>query len=153
MNGFYLMLAMAGGAMMPVQAAMNARLAQGVGGTTWATALSALGVAVVLSVAGLIAGHGRWAGATWQAPWWAWGGGFCGAIVLFAAAAATPRIGAMTMVALMVAGQALASAALDARGWFGLTAQPPTAARIVAALLIVAGAIILALSSSPARSN
>lgn len=152
MNWPYFILAAFGGAMMPVQAAMNARLAQGVGGTMWATALSALGVTIVLSVAGLIGGQGRWTDVSWQAPWWAWFGGLCGALVLFSAAETAPRVGAMTMVALMVAGQALTSSAMDARGWLGLAIQPPNLTRAIATLLIVAGAMLLALSPASTRS-
>jgi len=149
MTWVYLILAMAGGAMMPVQAAMNARLAHAVGGTIWAAASSALGVAIVLASVGAITGpgSGRSVGGIAQVPWWGWCGGFCGSLVLFSAAAASPRIGAMTMVAAMVAGQVIASAVMDGGGLLGLTTQPPTFGRIFAAILIVAGATILAFSS------
>lgn len=143
----------AGGAMMPIQAAMNARLANGVGGMTWATAISALGVAVVLAFVGFVAGFGRSTAASWQVPWWAWGGGFCGALVLFSAAAATFRIGTMPMVASMVAGQVFVSIVLDANGWLGVTLRPPTVARMIAALLILAGATILAFSAGSSRAH
>ncbi|WP_206533595.1 MULTISPECIES: DMT family transporter [unclassified Mesorhizobium] len=133
------MLAMAGGAMMPVQAAMNARLAHAVGGTIWAAAISAIGVAIVLAGVGFLSGpsSGRSVEGIAQVPWWGWCGGCCGALVLFSAAAASPRIGAMTMVAAMVAGQVIASAFIDGRGLLGLAMQPPTYWRVLATILIV----------------
>ena len=65
---------------------------------------------------------------------WAWTGGLCGAFVLTATTAVTPRLGAATMIAVVVAGQVLASLALDHFGLLGLATHPLIPRRCAAAL-------------------
>jgi transporter family-2 protein len=148
MNAGYLVLAVWAGVMLPVQAVVNAKLARVVGGPIWAAAISALVVALVL--AGIAAASGkpvpRTAGLS-SLPWWAWTGGLCGAVVLSATTAVAPRIGAVGMIALVMAGQVLGSLAIDSFGLFGLTIQPISPSRILAALLLIAGAGLMTMKA------
>jgi transporter family-2 protein len=141
MNAGFLALAVWAGVMLPMQAVVNARLTRAVGGPIWAAAISALVVALVL--AGIAAASGkpvpRTVGLS-SLPWWAWTGGLCGALVLSATTAVAPRIGAASMIALVMAGQVLGSLAIDSFGLFGLATQPMSPSRILAALLLIAGA-------------
>jgi transporter family-2 protein len=54
-----------------------------------------------------------------------------------------PRLGAATMIAAIVAGQMLMSLALDQYGLVGFPLHPITAARVVGALLVIAGVALI----------
>jgi bacterial/archaeal transporter family-2 protein len=134
--------------MLPLQAVINAKLAHFVGGPMWASAISAFVSMVVLSgVAGLIGAEGpRLAGLS-SAPWWAWTGGLCGVVVLAATAAVTPRIGAASMTALVMAGQVLVAILFDRFGVFGLQVHEIGVCRLAAAVLLIAGAALMSIAN------
>ncbi|HJW46852.1 MAG TPA: DMT family transporter [Lysobacter sp.] len=145
MTSFYLALAVLAGGMLPVQAAVNARLARVVGGPVWAAAVSGLVLTVVLAVVASAASRGgpRLTGLD-ALPWWAWiGGGLCGAILLSATTAIAPRLGAGSMIALVMTGQVLGSLALDSFGLLGLATEPLSIRRSIAGALLVIGAILM----------
>lgn len=139
-----ILLALLAGAMLPVQAAMNARLGRTLGSPVWAAAVSGAVLTVALVVIGLVAARSmpRTTGLL-TVPWWAWTGGLCGALVLAATAAVASRLGAGAMIAMVVVGQVLCSISLDQFGAFGLTGHPINLRRSVAAVLIVAGALLI----------
>jgi transporter family-2 protein len=144
MNVSFYLPAIFAGAMLPMQAAINARLGRAVGGPLWAASLSALAVALIL--AALALGWGKpWPRFSQMGglPWWAWLGGFCGAVVLSATTAVAPRIGAASMIALVMVGQIIASLTLDGTGLFGMEVQPLSFQRLIAGLLLIAGAIMM----------
>lgn len=144
MAGLYSLLGLVAGAMLPLQAAINARLAKLAGSPLWAAAISGLVLTAALAAtaaASMRAGP-RFAGAA-AVPWWAWTGGLCGAIVLSATTAIAPRVGTATMIALVMAGQVLSSLVLDQFGLLGLQAHPITARHGAAALLLLAGAALM----------
>ena len=58
------------------------------------------------------------------APWWAWLGGLAGAAYGVAAVLLVSRLGAATLMALVVAGQLLCSVLLDHFGWVGFEVHP-----------------------------
>ncbi|MBV8092569.1 MAG: DMT family transporter [Acetobacteraceae bacterium] len=140
----YVALAGAAGALLPLQAAINARLARLVGSPLWAAAISGLVLTVVLT---LIAAASMRAGprvySLTGSPWWAWTGGLCGAVVLSATTMAAPRLGAASMIALVMAGQVLCSLLLDTGGLLGLPVLPLSAKRLAAAALLLAGAALM----------
>lgn len=138
------LLTLAAGAMLPTQAAVNARLGQTLGGSVWAAAVSGAVLTVILGVLGMtLAGGPPKLGSLGTAPWWAWTGGVCGALVLAATTAAVPRLGAATTIAMMVTGQVLCSLALDQLGLFGLAVHPLDLRRTVAACLLICGALLI----------
>lgn len=141
---FFFFLAIAAGVMLPLQAVVNARLGRSIGGPLWAAALSALVVAVVLACVALASGK-PWPRLFQMTglPWWAWIGGLCGAVVLSATTAVAPRIGAASMIALVMTGQVLAAMALDRLGWFEMAVQPFSVQRLMAAGLLIAGAVLM----------
>lgn len=140
----YVMLAVAAGAMLPLQAAINARLARLVGSPLWAAGISGL---VLTAALALVAGVALRAGPRTEglggAPWWAWTGGLCGAVVLSATTATASRLGTAGMIALVMAGQVLCSLLLDHYGVLGLPVVPVGAKRLAAAALLLAGAALM----------
>lgn len=79
-------------------------------------------------------------------PWWGWLGGLCAAAYVTGTFLLIPAIGAAVTVALTVTGQQLASAAVDARGWFRLPHRPLTGVRAGGLVLLVAGSLLVQLS-------
>lgn len=140
----YVTLAVAAGAMLPLQAAINARLARLVGSPLWAAGISGL---VLTAALALVAGAALRAGPRTEglggAPWWVWTGGLCGAVVLSATTATAPRLGTAGMIALVMAGQVLCSLLLDHFGVLGLPVLPVSARRLAAAALLLAGAALM----------
>ena len=130
--------------MLPVQAAVNARLGRTLGGAVWAATVSGAVLTVALCVAGLVTARGMLrTDGVGAVPWWGWTGGLCGALVLAATTAVAPRLGASRMIALVVTGQVLCSLALDQFGLLGLAAHAITLRRALAAGLILSGALLI----------
>ncbi|MDQ6746730.1 MAG: DMT family transporter, partial [Candidatus Dormibacteraeota bacterium] len=78
-----------------------------------------------------------------SAPAWIWLGGVCGAIYVAAAIVLVPRIGAGSTAALGIAGQVLASVVVDALGLVRVPVHPLSALRVLGALLVVGGAVLV----------
>ena len=78
-----------------------------------------------------------------RVPWWAWSGGFFGAVFIAIAIFLVPKLGAATFIALFVAGQLLASLAFDHFGWLGLSVRPIDATKLVGAALLVGGVVLI----------
>ena len=138
------LVALIAGAMLPLQATLNARLGRLLGSPIWAAAVSGAVLTLALILVGLLVLRflPTFAGAA-TLPWWAWTGGLCGAFVLTATTAVAPRLGAAAMVALVVAGQVVCSLLLDHFGLFGLASHPLTPRRFAAAVLLIAGATLI----------
>jgi transporter family-2 protein len=82
-------------------------------------------------------------GALAEAPWWVWAGGLLGSVFVTAAAAFAPRLGAATFISVTIAGQALVSVLLDHFGAVGFSERPVTPLRLLGALLLVAGVLMV----------
>jgi transporter family-2 protein len=89
-----------------------------------------------------------------QFPGWAviarsnaisWTGGVFGAIYIAISILLVPRLGAATVIALLVAGQMLGSLTFDHFGLFGLPVHHVTAPRGIGAVLLLAGAVLVRL--------
>ena len=126
----YLLFALLAGAMLPIQFGINAQLAQWVGGSIRAAFVSFVVGALSLLVAVLLAQRGV-PDRAGDAPWWVWTGGLLGAFYVLGSIVTAPKLGAATLVALILAGQALASLAVDHFGWVGFEEQPVTLLRVV----------------------
>ena len=78
------------------------------------------------------------------APPWAWLGGLPGALtVVLSALCLNSPLGMAGTLALLLLGQLLFGALCDARDWFGLTRRRPSGKDALAALLVLAGALLI----------
>jgi transporter family-2 protein len=138
-----LFLGFAAGAMAAVQAVVNARLRHAVA-SPFQVALLSFGVGT-LALLGIVSAMARsWAGASFSSvPWWAWTGGILGAGYITTAVVLAPRIGALALMALVIAGQILAALVLDHFGWLGLRRVPVTGSRLAGAVLLLAGLFLV----------
>jgi transporter family-2 protein len=135
----YYLFAVAAGAMLPIQFGINAQLATWVGSPLRATLVSFLVGAAVLFVAVLLFARGWPADKAADAPWWVWVGGFLGAFYVLGSVVTAPKLGAAALFAFILAGQAVASLAVDHFGWVGFDENPVTPGRLVGIGLVAAG--------------
>jgi transporter family-2 protein len=144
MGWVYLFVALLAGALMPLQAGVNAQLARWVGGPA-AAALVSFGVGTLGLFAYCAATRAQapGVGLVASAPWWVWCGGLLGAVFVTAAASLAPRMGAATFISLTIAGQMFVSVVLDQFGLVGFAARPATPLRLLGALLLVAGVLLI----------
>src|SRR3712207_415351 len=118
--------------MLPVQFGINAQLAAWIESPVRAAFVSFVVGAVALGVVTLAAARSLPASERLaDAPWWVWVGGLFGAFYVLGSVVTAPRLGAATLVALILAGQAVASLLVDHFGWVGFKEQPITPGRLV----------------------
>ncbi len=131
-------LAALGGAVLPLQVLINARLGQGLGNASWATAVSfVIGTLGLLVWISLSRQQADWPGAL-ALPWWAWVGGLLGAVYVSLTIVTVPVLGATALVVLLILGQMVAGTLLD---HFGVLTpvQPVNGAKLLGLGLVLAG--------------
>jgi bacterial/archaeal transporter family-2 protein len=143
----YAVFALAAGAMLPIQFGINAQLASWLGSSVRAAFVSFVVGAVALGLVVLAASR-DWpsTGRLEAAPWWVWVGGLLGAFYVLGSIVAAPRLGAVTLVALILAGQAVASLTVDHFGWVGFQEHPINALRLAGVALLAAGVALVRFS-------
>jgi transporter family-2 protein len=136
----YYVFAVAAGAVLPIQFGVNAQLATWVGSPIRATFVSfALGAAVLLVAMLLFARDWPGTEKLGAAPWWVWVGGCFGAFYVLGSVVTAPKLGAAAFFAFILAGQAVASLAVDHFGWVGFDENPITPGRLLGLALVAAG--------------
>ena len=143
-GGPWVALGLAAGAVLPAQAAVNARLRDDLDAPIATGAVSfvvaAAAMAAVLAVALMAARTPRpRVEALGRVPWWGWLGGLCGAGYVTAMFMLVPEIGTAPAVALTVAGQQIASVIVDRHGLLRLPRRPVGRARLAGVGLLLAG--------------
>jgi transporter family-2 protein len=76
-------------------------------------------------------------------PGYMLGAGIFGLILLQTINVTLPRLGATTMLALIIIGQLLMGVLLDTFGWLGVTARPIEATRIVGIVVLLIGGYLV----------
>ena len=137
------LLALLVGIGLTVQVGMNMTIARVVGTPLWASVANFAVGLTALAVTAVLLGARPAPGSVGQVPLWAWCGGLLGAAYVASVTVLGPRIGAMTMVALVIAGQLVAALAVDHYGVLGYPQMPVTATRLLGAALLLAGAILV----------
>ena len=143
----WIAVAIAAGAALPVQGAVNAQLRGDldapVATGAWSFAVAAATMLRVLAAAlALPAGAAR-PRAPVALPWWGWLGGFCGAAYVTSVFMLVPEIGVAPTVALTVGGQQLASVAVDRYGLLRLPRRPLSPVRLGGVALLLAGVVLI----------
>ncbi|MEZ5862360.1 MAG: DMT family transporter [Geminicoccaceae bacterium] len=144
MTILWLGLVLFGGILLGIQPTLNAGLARHLGHPLGA-ALVSFGTATVLLVAVALALRPpvpSFADLRLVPPW-LWLGGAMGAAFVTIALMATPRLGAAPVVALVICGQLAAALVIDSFGLMGLATRPFDWTKLVGALCLVAGAVLI----------
>jgi transporter family-2 protein len=140
----YLLLALAAGTALPVQAGVNASLAKWTGHSALAALISfAVGSVLLLAYALALRPALPAASHLAQAPWWAWVGGALGAFFIVSSIILVPKLGAALYVALVIAGQTMCALVLDHFGLLGYEVRPVNFWRAVGALLLLCGVALI----------
>jgi transporter family-2 protein len=140
----YLLFAFAAGVVLPLQAGINAELAEWLGSPVRAAFVSFLvGTLLLIPAAALVFRPLPSLGRLGAAPWWIWVGGALGAFYVAAAVVTAPKLGAATLIALVVAGQALASLVVDHFGWVGFEPKHISAGRLIGMALVGCGVALV----------
>ncbi len=143
--GFYL-LAVGAGVSFVFQQAVNANLRTEIYSPWWAGFISYLGGTLAM-LAMIIVSREPWLSGSIAArtSWISWTGGIFGAIYIAVSILMLPRLGAATVVALIVVGQMIGSLAFDHFGLLGVPEQPASLVRIVGAAFLVLGVVLVRL--------
>ena len=142
MNAASLALALFIGMLLPLQALINGALAKHSFGPVFAS-LASFSVGTLVLLAWWLASRPAFeATALAKVPWWAWTGGVIGALYVAGATLLIPRMGAASLICVVVLGQVIGSLLLD---HFGVLhpRQPIDGLRAVGALLVIAGALLV----------
>ena len=137
-------LALLIGALLPLQAGLNAQLRTLLPHPVTAALISFLvGSAVLLVVS--LALRISWISNSkiTSVPWWLWTGGIFGANYVLVALILAPRLGAATLIGLTVTGQMISSIALDHFGLVGFPLHPISPGRILGAGLLLLGTLLI----------
>ena len=140
----YLLFGFLAGAMLPIQFGINAQLASWLDSPLRATLVSfAVGTMALFVV--MAAAYRDWPAGEriGGAPWWVWVGGLLGAFYVLGSVVAAPKLGAATLVAIILAGQAVASLLVDHFGWVGFEESPVTPGRLVGIALVAVGVALV----------
>ena len=147
MNGrtLYLLAALAGGAILPVQVALNTLLRRYVGEPMQVTFISYLAGTLTSLMFCVVAQYPLPTSISLtQTSWWMWIGGCLGTLYVWSTIFATPRIGAALALALTIAGQMIAALFLDHFGAIGLTKYAANPTRIAGVVFVVLGVSLVA---------
>ncbi|GAB4152462.1 MAG: DMT family transporter [Cyanobacteria bacterium J069] len=142
MNGrtIFLLAALAGGAILPVQVALNTLLRRYVGEPMQVTFISYLAGTLASLAICLVARYPLPAAtALAQTSWWMWIGGCLGTLYVWSTIFTTPRIGAALALSLAIAGQMIAALFLDHYGAIGLTRYAASPTRIAGVVMVILG--------------
>jgi transporter family-2 protein len=132
--------------MLPFQAGVNAQLAEYLSSPLRAALVSfVVGALVLLPVVVIFVRGLPRAERVSEAPW-VWLGGGLGAFYVAGSITSAPKLGAVTLIGVILAGQALASLLVDHYGMVGFEEHPATLGRIAGLALIALGVLFVRLS-------
>jgi transporter family-2 protein len=138
-----ILLVLFAGGMIALQAPTNVMLSRAGGSPLLAALISfAVGTAALLA-AWLASGNRPGLAPFGTLPWYAWIGGVYGATYVAVAAYVAPRIGLASLITLGIAGQIAMAMWLDHHGALGLPRTPVNGAKVLGALLVVGGVVLV----------
>ena len=138
-----ILLVFIAGAFVALQAPTNAMLAKAGDSAILAALISFTVGTAALLVAWLGSGNRPGAAAFAGLPWYAWLGGLYGAVFVGVAAYAAPRIGVASLITIGIAGQIAMALWLDHVGAMGLAREPINFGRVLGAMLVLAGVVLV----------
>ena len=142
---FFLIITLAMGLLMPFQTAANSRLRQVVGpayvSTLVSFSVSTLALLLVSLLAGIpIVPSGQMLAAT---PWWSWFVGLVAVVTITIAIHLFKEIGQLQAMIIPMFSQLIFSLLIDHFGWFGAQVMPLGGKRIIGALSLILGIVMV----------
>jgi transporter family-2 protein len=144
MQGLLYFLAFAAGLLLVLQVGMNSTL-RAVLDSPLAAALVSFIVGTLALALYMLVTRAPWPARAQLAavPGWAWYGGVFGAFYVVTSVVVGPRLGAATLLSLIVLGQLLTSLLVDHFGWVGFPQHPVSLVRLTGAVLLFAGVLLI----------
>jgi len=144
MNLYFSTLAFLIGILLPIQVGVNLELARYINSPVLAAFISFLvgGFCLLLSAFAVKVPFPSWNQVA-SLPFWTWTGGLIGATVVFGSIVAGPKIGALVLVSLLLAGQLVASILIDHYGWLGFSVQKIDLQRLIGVVLLIGGFLLI----------
>ena len=139
----FIAMALALGAVLPMQAAINARLAKTAGSPVMAAFISFAVGTIALMLFLIIAGQFQFRFISSQSPWWIWTGGLLGIFFVAGIVVLLPRLGVVLSFSLVLAGQMFAAILFDQFGWLGIAIKEISAGKIIGSILLIIGVILI----------
>lgn len=137
-------LAVASGASIVLQQALNANLRTLLNSAAWSGFMSYfVGLLCMIALAIALRDPIPSASVAARVPWWAWSGGLFGAIFIALAVVLVPKLGAATFFALLITGQLVASVAFDHFGLLGLAQRSVDLPRTIGVALLIGGVVLI----------
>ena len=131
-------VAVAAGVSVALQQVLNANLRSQLESPWWAGSVSYIVGAIVMLTLALTSSPPRLSGAFHGAiAWLSWTGGLFGAIFIATAIFMVPRLGAATVLALIVVGQMLGSLTFDQLGILGIPQHSVSPTRLIGAAFLI----------------
>ena len=133
------------GAILPVQAVLNTKLGRQTGGPLISSLLSFLVGLICLFIVNLFVNYTALSHMKLLSvsPWYVWMGGLLGAIYVSCIIFVNQQQGVALTFALVVAGQIFISLLIDHFGLFGSIVRPVSIPKIIGAMLIIAGLVLI----------
>ena len=144
MRPMIMLTALVAGALMPVQAGVNARLRGFLDDPLLASLVSFV-VGSVALLAVVLVTRVPWPSAAMisAAPWWSWLGGTLGAFFVAVTVILAFKLGATGLMAWIIAGQLLGSVLLDHTGAIGFAVREASWQRLCGVALLLCGAVLV----------
>ena len=133
------------GAILPVQAVLNTKLGKQTGGPLISSLLSFLVGLICLFIVNLFVNYTALSHMKLLSvsPWYVWMGGLLGAIFVSCVIFVNQQQGVALTFALVVAGQIFISLLIDHFGLLGSIVRPVSIPKIIGAILIIAGLVLI----------
>ncbi|WP_448205999.1 DMT family transporter [Azospirillum sp. sgz302134] len=145
-TAFSYLLVVGAGVSVALQQVLNANLRAELGSPWWAGFVSyTVGMLAMLAVALTSPGPRLSDTLLGSTSWLSWTGGLFGALFIGTAILMVPRLGAATVLALIVVGQMLGSLAFDHFGLLGLPHHPVSPSRLAGAVALILGVVLIRL--------
>jgi transporter family-2 protein len=139
----WILLALAAGSGLPIQAGLNSKLAKTGGSPLHAAMISfSVGVVALALIIFLTSQNVSWKSLK-DAPACSWMGGFLGAFYVSIIIYTFPRIGPAFAFSLIIAGQLLISMIMEHYQILGAQPQPINLGRIAGLVLIIGGVLLM----------
>jgi bacterial/archaeal transporter family-2 protein len=139
----FIVMALALGAVLPIQAAINARLAKTAGNPVMSAFVSFAIGTIALMLFLIITGQFNFRFVSSHSPWWIWTGGLLGTFFVAGIVVLLPRLGVVLSFSLVLAGQMFVAIIFDQFGWLGVAVREISPGKIIGSILLIVGVILI----------
>jgi transporter family-2 protein len=140
----FIIIALALGAILPIQAAINSKLSKSVGGAIPAAFVSfAVGTFALFVYLLVTRQLSPQIVSVRQTPWWIWTGGLLGTFFVAGIVFVLPKLGSVLAFSLILAGQMFVAIVLDQFGWLGMSIREISVGRIAGVILLVISVVMI----------